>query len=263
MKISRLNYMHLHNLEHIGFHNNFQRMVNKYGGAAALGIETVYNAYIDIFENEKLASGKRRKNWLTDEMVLADKARKKTFRGMQHAIKATRLHSDPEVKNAADLLSELIFQYVHYKTTSYGTRTYRFETIISVFREDYPNDVANTGIEDWLSRLDADNKTFETKMKERNSQQSGQTDLVLRTERLRVDEAYNKVLSLLSARFIVDGEEKYDNFVKELNAHIETQATSLAMRRGHRIRKARLAAEKAKIATIGQSINHEGLIGVS
>lgn len=263
MKISRLNYMHLHNLEHLTFHNNFQEMVNKYGGAVALGIETVYNAYIEIFENEKLASGKYRKNLLSDEIALADIARKKNFRGLKHALKAALLHPDPAVKISAKWLMELVRKYTHHRTTSYDTRSRGFQSIISVFNKQYANDVANTGIEDWLYRLDAANKTFETKMKARNSQQSGQTQLVLRTERLRVDAAYNKVLSMLSARFIVDGEEKYDNFVTELNAHIETQATSLAMRRGHRKRKARLTAEKAKIAATGQSINQEGLIGVS
>ena len=95
-----------------------------------------------------------------------------------------------------------------------------------------PADIATIQLIDWIAELERLNNAFIALEATRNSEEANRTELRMKTVRVDVDAAYNKIIKRINALIIVNGEAPYADFVKELNARIARAQDSIALSKG-------------------------------
>jgi hypothetical protein len=91
-----------------------------------------------------------------------------------------------------------------------------------------------------MDALETANKTVDQLMTERYEESEAKTALVMREVRIKIDDAYNAIIERINALIIVEGEEKYREFVTALNVVIKRYNDIQAQRKG------KAAAKKEK-----------------
>ncbi|MCG6191387.1 DUF6261 family protein [Maribellus maritimus] len=89
----------------------------------------------------------------------------------------------------------------------------------------------------WVTELKNANNNFETLVKERYSEEAGKTHLSMKEVREQIDAAYHTITERIGALIIVNGEETYSGFVKDLNRRVEKYYRVLSQREGRNSKK--------------------------
>jgi hypothetical protein len=241
MLIKNVKLTNLRNEEHFQFQSEFNDLVIRFT-SETLGIEFAYATYEPLYINEKTALDVIRKSDITPAISTADHKRDSTYRGFCDTNQGAQNHFLPAKREAANRIEIAIEHYGNINGKTYDEQTAAINSLVEDLNTDYAADVATLGIADWITELQANNDSFEALMDQRYSKEADRTELKMKDVRLEVDAAYRTITERIDALAIVNGEESYKPFVKELNKRIERYNNTLALRQG---RKAKPEAAEA------------------
>lgn len=236
MQIEKLKAEKLRNEEHFQFQTEFNDLVIRFT-PETLGIEFAYAAYEPLYLNENTALDVIRKSDLTPEISTADHTRDTTNRGFCDIIKGAQNHFLPAKCEAANRIQIVIDHYGNINTKTYDEQTAAINSLVEDLNKDYSDDMATLGVGDWITKLQANNNKFEALMDERYSADAGKTQLKMKDVRFEVDTAYRNIIERVDALVVVNGQEIYAPFVKELNERVGKYNNTLAQRKGRNGKK--------------------------
>jgi hypothetical protein len=236
MEIKKVDLSRLQNDEHFQFHTEFKDLVNQYG-AAALNIQPQFAVYLTCFEQEDEALLKIMKSALTENIQAADLKRDLTFRGLAGTNKYAAFHCRPEVVAAAKRLQVVFDAYGNVANKSLNKETSAVYNLLQDLNGKYEQDVTTTGLREWVDELERNNKAFEDMVKSRYDETAERTQLVMRTTRTTLDEAYHTIIKLMEAFILVAQQTgttppDYQNFNTRFNIVIDKYNNTIAQRKG-------------------------------
>jgi len=231
MKISNLNLHSQRNAGHYQFQSDFNDLVIEYT-PQTLGIVEAYATYQPLLQDEAIAFMAISKSATTGQIVDADSVRDKTLRGTIDLARTALNHFDGKVHSDAKIVNVIIDQYGNLAPKPYDEETGLITNLIKDLRVKAPAEIVTVGIVPWLIALEAQNETFNTLEKSRNSEEANRTELRMKNVRLEVDAAYRKMVERINALMVVNGEAPYSDFVKMLNARIVRANDAIALSKG-------------------------------
>jgi len=223
MRISKIDTTHLRNNEYFPFHTEFRDLVAA-GGAEALKIEVLFNAYMPFYEKVNEALKKIVKSEFTAKIHEADKARCEIWAGMTEINYASLKHFDPQIRAAAARLRELFnsCENAASKLSKGGTTVVC--NLLQELQDKYDADMALVGLKQWAAELQIRNATLENLIKERCFEATYKSNIVLKKARMELDVVYRAIVDRVNALMVVEGEAAYEQFAKKLNEIVEKYA---------------------------------------
>jgi hypothetical protein len=231
--ITRLKYTNLRNHAHEEYHDEFNLLVNKYGGASALGILAPYNAYKSWYDKEVEAIGQVRASNFTFEIERQDHARDRLFSGFAGTARAALRHFDPDKRRAARKLKILLDYHGNLSCKPIDAETAAIRSLSRDAREPgYLEAVTALGLLPWLAELEEANLALEALVMSRVHEAAQRPAVPARAARLAVDRCFRGVLDLLEALARAGGAN--GDFIQELNAVSTRYKNILAQATGRR-----------------------------
>ncbi len=227
MDIKNINLSRLRNAEHVQYHSDFTALVERYS-AAKLGIDHLFSIYKKQLEIEQSCFSIVEKSATTEEINTADLRRDNAFRGIKGMVKAHLYHFKPELVEVAKRLKIIFDTYGNVPASPYDEETAQITSIVSEFTTSYRDEIATLELTEWVGELKAANEQFKKLKTDRYKENAAKSDIKMKDIRSDVDSLYEEMERMVSALMIINGEDKYRLFVKELNARIESYNLSIA-----------------------------------
>jgi hypothetical protein len=240
------NSIYLHSLPndvHFQFFTEFRKLGERFG-AALLGIEQLFALFLALFNDEDTVLKKIVKSVNTAGIHDADKYRDELWRGISLLVESALYHYMSDVRQAAERLKIVFNTYGNIARLSLDAETSAIYNILQELRGRFAADAAKVVLTGWMDALETANKTVDQLMTERYEESEAKTALVMREVRIKIDDAYNAIIERINALIIVEGDEKYREFVTALNVVIKRYNDIQAQRKG------KAAAKKEKSETI-------------
>ena len=238
MKITKIDLRTLRNDEHFQFHTEFRDLVMT-TGLDALNIQTQFDVYRSLFEQEDEALKKIMKSAITEDIQEADRVRDNTFAGIVAANKAALLHFRSEVVTAARRLQIVFNTYGNVARKPLNEQTSAVYNLLQELQDSYQNDVNTIGVfmADWVQELKQNNEAFAILVKDRYDESAQRTDLILKEVRTQVDAAYRTITERIDAYMILEDSTPYEKIIRRWNTVVEKYKNIMAQRQGRNTSK--------------------------
>jgi hypothetical protein len=229
---------HLPNDTHFQFYTAVFALYERYN-AGLLRFAQLFTILFALYSAEDEALKRIAKSSLTADLQDADKFRDELWHAMVHFLKAALLHFDPEVRQAATHIKIVFDTYGDVARKSLDDESSAIYNFLQDMRGKYLADATKAGFLPWMDALEPANKTVSVLMRERYGETAARPEVAMKEARQKADEAYSNIIDCINAAIIMEGEEKYREFVTALNVVIKRYADIQAQRKG------RAAAKKA------------------
>lgn len=220
MKIEKISTHRLRNDAHFQFNVEFRNLVTTFT-AETLGVKSMFDAYKTLLDKEDDALKKINKSSLTEEIRDADKARDETFVGLTKLNAAMLYHFNPAIKAAAKRIQIVLDTYGNVSKKPMNEQT---SAIYNMLQEldlpKYVDDCINCNLNPWRNELKNRNESFEALIAKRDKETSSKSEVVMSKARVEVDNSYAAIIERINAAVIMEGEAKYADFVKQMDAII-------------------------------------------
>ena len=231
MKIEDIKLSRTRNDEHFQLMTDFKRAIEKYGGATVLKIQTEYNNFLLVYNQEDEALKKIMKSIITKEIHAADNYRDQIFRGMTDTVKAALNNFKPEVVAAAEKLKIVFDTYGNVGQKPLNEETSAIYNLLQDLFMKYKDEAMKTAIMDWMYELQNANEKFKQIMESRYEESAFKTDLVLKEVRVQMDIVYRSIVDKINAYALVaDDKKPFNDFITYFNEVIEKYKNTLAKR---------------------------------
>lgn len=229
--IKTINPLHLRNNKHFQFHAEARALVEKHT-PEALKIEAQFADYSARFALEDEGLKKIVKSALTRRIQDADADRDKTFGGLAETVRAACRHFAAATRESAERVRVVLDTYGNVAHLPLNEETSAIFNLLQDLRSaKTAPDVAAVGVGAWVNELERRNGVFDSLVKTRYEETGERSDVVLKAERAKVDEAYRAIVKRINALAEVEGEAAYKPFIDTLNAVIAKYAVKNPHRR--------------------------------
>jgi hypothetical protein len=148
-------------------------------------------------------------------------------RGLFNALDNALNHFDPEVVVAAKDVREVLKTYgrkiikeeYNQETSSLRNMT---NDLLSPL---YIDAVKKAGLFDWVNEIVKQNNNFIDLYKKRNDKEANKSEAIHKESRAKTDVALNATLEFIEALILIEGEEKYADFVRKFNVMLSNFGT--------------------------------------
>jgi hypothetical protein len=230
MKFLSLNFYKLRNEEWFQLFTEFHDLVLKHN-PGALNIAELWAAFLLLYTDADTALEIIRKSADTVLMIEADHVRDQTFRGFADAVKSARNHFDPAKRAAAEQLTILFDHFGNLAKKAPNEETAGIYNMLQELNGAYADKVQTLSLQDWATRLAADNNAYEALVKNRNTEIASRSKLRMKEVRKEVQDVYYRVVERIEATITLNGEtQPFTDFVNEWNAFLKQYDTVLAQR---------------------------------
>ena len=230
--VENLSLRLLRNDEHFQFHTEVIREINLLG-ADLLGITSQFNTYVALFRKEDDALKKIVKSIYTNEIHDENIKRGDTFLGMVEINKAALRHFNEDVKTSAKNLKVVFDTYGNVTRKPLNEETSAITNLLQDLRGRFAADVAKVGIGAWVNELERLNISVAALIVERYNEANQKSDIVMKTARANVNDAYRAITKRVEALRLLNEEEPiYGEFIHKLNVIVEKYKNILAVRTG-------------------------------
>ena len=228
----------LRNDEHLGFHYEVKRILEKYMPEAVDIPPAMATAYYVAVEDQDKSYKIVQKSSYTELIADADAVCDGDITGIQKVLGAAQSDFDPEVVKAAKRVKISMDAFGDIRVKGYTAEMTDITNLMQMFRGDLSADVTLLGLDRWVDKLEADHATFSRLFNERQDEQAEKDSLNrLRTCRKTTDAAYQAIKNRINAGIEFNGEDKYRAFVGDLNASIDYYNNVMAQRKGRNAAK--------------------------
>jgi len=224
MKINGLDFVRLRNDTHFQFHTELRDLVEA-ENPETLGIKALFDTYKALYAREDEALKKIIKSSLTEDIAAADAARDKIYGNIVKLISVMSEHFNPNIAAAGKRIKVVLDTYGNVSRKTLVDQTSAIYNLLQELNlPRFSEDRINVSINPWLNELKNCNEDFEALMKKRVKEEAFRTDINMKDARRELDAAYYAIKERINAAIIMEGPEKYESFVKQLNVVISKHA---------------------------------------
>ncbi|MDR1602542.1 MAG: DUF6261 family protein [Tannerella sp.] len=223
MKIESIYSHHLTQALHLQFAGEAKGLMEKFD-PKTLKIVPQYEVFRASVEKEDLCYKIIRKSDLSEAKEDADQARDVVFTGISEGVRTALRHFDTTVSEAAKRLKIVLDAYNTPKSLTrlpLDAETVAIANLLQEFEGKYGADVQVAGLATWVAELHKRNDAFDRLTKAYNEQQAAKPPFRFKDVRRETDEAYKKIVLVINALIVMEGETAYAPFVTELNGLIK------------------------------------------
>ena len=225
MQIQKIDTTKLHNSEHYAFIVEVDGIINRYT-PTAVDIEALYPAFAACVQTEDASYNIVAKSAITREVEEADRLRDIAWTGFRTHVKSLQTHFREAMRNAAYRILVEIDAYGYVRNAGYDAETADLTNMLQALTGKLANDVATTGVGEWVTELDSLNRAFIELAGKRYDEQAGKDSFVrLRKARRDTDIAYHAIVKRVSAGIEFSGADKYAPFAADLNVRVSHLTT--------------------------------------
>ena len=212
--------MHLRNEEWFNFHLEGKALMIRFN-PEWLKIAAIFALYLPLLTKADELLEVIRKSSLTKEIKELDGKRDKAFRALKAGLKFGLTSLDPEKHKAAERLDIVFHHFGDLAKKSYNEETGGIINLIEELRGKFASDVELLDLGERVNDLESTNDNFEAVIALRNEETADRPEAKLVEVRQEVDHCYLQIIDLIEALVLVDGVERYSEFIRNLNANTE------------------------------------------
>jgi len=233
MKIKVISPPRMRNDEYFQYNVEFIELVNRYD-AQRLNISALFEEYMPLFEEVDGALLKIMKSAYTEKIKKADKRRDDVFRGLVDKCRAAEKHFKPDVKQAAIEIKILFDTYGNIARKPLNEQTSAVYNLMQELEGKFAQHVQTLDVQEWVDELRSSNNDFAEVYRSRFDETAQRTDVVLKNARKELDRKYRLIVERINALVIVEGKDKYDDFIRALNVVIDKYNASINQRKARK-----------------------------
>jgi hypothetical protein len=202
--------------EHLEFHQLSYAICNRY--SEEIDAPDMIEAYIEALEQEEAVYKWLRKSEFTQKKAEADHARDFAYTGMLATVRASLKHFDPEIRDCARHVYNLLENYGNLPKTGYDSETAEIDNLVKrLLGADYATAVGILKIELWIDELNSKNELFKSYVDDTAHEQTGKPDISPRDARRVTDEALRQITSRITSLITLNGKADFAAFAEEFN----------------------------------------------
>jgi hypothetical protein len=223
MKIENIHSQHLTQALHLQFAGEAKGLMEKFN-PSTLKIAPQYEGFSASVDKEDLCYKIIRKSDLSETKENADQERDAIIVGLNDGVRTALRHFTPTVSEAAKRLKIVLDACNTPKPLQdlpYDAETLAVNNLLQEFDGRYLADVRAAGFTAWVAELRRRNDKFDRLAKAYNEQQAAKPPFRMKDVRHETDEAYKKVVLVVNALTVMEGEAAYAPFITELNTLIK------------------------------------------
>ncbi len=221
------------NVEHYKIMNDVVGVLDRHA-ADDLGVDNEVKELKKCVADEGEALNIPRENDFTDDKNLATAKLNLTISGMNNQINSGQNHYEPQAKAAFIRLKTLWDANSEIKSKATNLKEGALKKVLVEFKGNYKADVTAAGIQGWVDTLEVDyTACLDLELKFDAASQS-KTKLRSKSARKVTDALYYKIIEIINAQIVVNGDTKYLGFVNDLNERLKWHNNSLAIRKADR-----------------------------
>ena len=230
IKIRKLKVGNLRNDEHAQANRENIALLEKYG-PEVLEIKSLYDGYVSHFEAECAAIGLIRKSDYTRKLIGKDNARDRNYKGLFLSVCAALYHPNPLIGDAARRLKILFDAYGNISRKPINEQTSATSGLVKRLRSDkHKDDAALLQLEIWIDEMHTLNKDFQQLMAARDHEKTEKPAINLLSARKAVDKSYRAIVERINALIVVNGADRYLEYVKAANVTVNKYSTAIKSR---------------------------------
>jgi hypothetical protein len=234
MQIESINSHNLTQALHLQLAGEAQGLIEKFD-PSVLKIVPQFESFRISVEKEDLSYKIIRKSDLSEAKENADQERDTIIIGINDGVRAALRHFSPAVNEAAKRLKIVLDTYNTPRPLQdlpYDAETAAVNNLLQEFEGKYSADVQITGLTPWVAELHQRNDRFDRLAKAYNEQQAAKPSFKFKDVRRETDEAFKKIVLVINALVVMEGESAYAPFITELNTLIKHYNDLIAQHHG-------------------------------
>ena len=219
MQITNLHVEHLTNGAHFTFHQNTiaRAQADEHISTKCAKVLTVYVGDFAV-EDETLKLS--RKNFLSDDIAQTDSLRDDLFLSYRRAVKSLLEFPVADMAEAAKVLWQHIKDYNIDTQAQLDRETGMLKNLTTDLQGKYAEQVETLHLTEVVTQLAEANDRVNTLIEQRESEYANRKVGAMRAARVKVDESYRKLVQVINALVILEGEADYAEFIKLQNQSI-------------------------------------------
>jgi len=156
------------------------------------------------------------------------------YTGIVKIVDANLLHTDPEVVEAARVITILLHGYENPVRKKYNEATSVYYNLSQEFLlPKYAPLMTKMGLTEWAALLKKSNEDFEELFNERNDEQSVMIVKYARESRLEVEKYYRLLMAVTESELAIRPECALEEYVDKINELITYYKRGIAARKTH------------------------------
>ena len=229
METETIRFSELWNEEAFQFITEVMRLIEQHT-VVKTKIDTEYQTFIKLRREMDDLLEVIRKSYITEEIVAADTERDNTYNTFRAIVKASVSHFDETRKKAACKLRIVFEHFGDLAKEGYNQETASLYNFIQELNTKYANELTQLRMQEWVTKLDVDNKAFEALLSSRDKEISMLPKASMPELRYQIYESYKKMIAFVQASFLITSEAALIPFLNELNT-IVTRYNNVVKRR--------------------------------
>jgi uncharacterized small protein (DUF1192 family) len=230
--IRKLELTRLHNEEHFGFHSEVSKLISESNLSETFSkLVSNYNEYYDEYD---VAMEIARKSEFTDDLLIADRRRLRTFRSFRSAVEGFFYHFDETKQRAGKRLDNIIRVYGRLARLNRDKRTYALMNLLQDMRDKGAADVQLLGLSTWIAELEANNLAYQQLKESRYTEKTELPEQRVMLARKAADAGYKEITKYLDVMsgLSTGADDNLKTLVAELNERIAAYDYLVARRKG-------------------------------
>jgi len=217
IKIIQFNY--LRNEAHFEFLVVFMNLLDRFPGVKAI-VQMFLPRFLELFNLLKKLVDAARKSPYTLKLAEADKRIDRCIAGIKAVILSALHHFDPLVVEAARMLNDRLKDFGRIRSKAYEEESAAVQLLIDDLRGKYAAQVTAVGLDVWVTELAAAEAEFSQLFELRNTERALHPQERIRDVQHEIEQLYRKMIALIDADLITNGDTVSGEFAKELNTDI-------------------------------------------
>jgi hypothetical protein len=193
-------------------------VVERCGGAEVLNIVKPFDAWKVGLEGLRIAIKVMRGSLITDEIADCDKECGTAYRAIKNGIKTALKHFDPKVVKSAKRVDAHLNTYGNITDEPLDEQMALSGRFLANLDDNYAEDIEIIGIGEWVERFREKTNELIRLNSGRIDEDAKKSTLSLKSSRKNIEKLYRNLCTVISANVIVEGVEKYKDFIITLNA---------------------------------------------
>lgn len=181
-------------------------------------------------QREDIAMERISKSEHTQSVAEFDAQRDSLYMAIRLKVQAYSYSTQPDQLQAAADIQVVLDHYGDFRRKPYNEESAIVYNFVQALRERSAA-MLTLGLEQWVAELEAANNGVVQRMADRSDARAAVQLEDVRAVRAEFNAAYQRMLTLIEAAIVLNGEAPYADFVNKLNERLQYYKTTLAHRR--------------------------------
>jgi hypothetical protein len=233
----------MHNNEFAEFLSQADGLINQHS-PETLGIATLYPAFASALNLVLNTLQVRKGSSKTVQLNKCIQQQNRSFRGIKLHLDSFAYHYNPEVVEAARVVSHLFKKYGNINRKSIIEKSSAITHLVAkITLPPYDAMLETLNLTPWVDQLSNDNKALKSIFDERANEVSSRPNGNVHLARNEAEPAYLALVNRINALAEVNGDEAYALFIDKLNVYANNYIIAIKKGKGRRKKRSEKAAE--------------------